>query len=240
MPVFYENRGLVTPGDLLAEGDYISSSNTYRRGEKIYASRLGLVKYEEKEVQVVALNAFYLPSIGDLVIGKIVEVNINSWTVNINTSYLATLHTSEALNRSFRPQRDDLTRLFDVGDLIIAKVITYDRTRDPSLTVREPGLGKVVDGQIVKVTPTKIPRIIGRKGSMINMLKKETGCNITVGQNGLILVHGGTSEDERIAIMAIHKIEQESHTSGLTDRVTEMIRKEKGMKNDAKSTEKIG
>ena len=90
-------------------------------------------------------------------------------------------------------------------------------------------MGKITRGQIVKVTPTKIPRIIGRKGSMINLLKKETKCKITVGQNGLVLVYGKRPEDERLAVMALHKIEEEAHTSGLTDRVTEMIRKERGV-----------
>ncbi|NIR86158.1 RNA-binding protein, partial [Candidatus Bathyarchaeota archaeon] len=83
-------------------------------------------------------------------------------------------------------------------------------------------------GLVVEITPTKIPRVIGRKGSMINMLKRETECRITVGQNGLILINGKTLEDEQIAAMAIRKIEKEAHTSGLTDRVTEMVRKEKG------------
>jgi len=35
--------------------------------------------------------------------------------------------------------------------------------------------------------------------------------------------------------MAIRKIEQEAHTSGLTDRVTEMLRKEKGEKEVIKN-----
>jgi exosome complex component RRP4 len=121
-----------------------------------------------------------------------------------------------------------LLSIFNKGDLIIAKVVAYNRTRDPLLTIGEPSLGKVTRGQIVEVTPAKIPRLIGRQGSMISMLKRETGCHITLGQNGLVLVSGRTPEDEQLAISAIRKIDQEAHTSGLTDRVTKMIRKEKG------------
>jgi len=225
---FYENRQIVTPGDLLAEGDYLAGNNTYKEDKKIYASRLGLVEYKGRKVYVVALNTFYYPSVGDLVIGKIVEVNLHGWTVDINSPYMANLNASEALNRPFKPQRNELSDFLDVGDLILAKIIAYNRTRDPSLTIREPELGKITHGQIVKVSPAKIPRIIGRKGSMISMLKKDTRCNIIVGQNGLILISGRNREDERIAVLAIQKIEQEAHTSGLTDRVTEMIRKERG------------
>jgi len=158
----------------------------------------------------------------------VVEVGFGIWTLDIRAPYLATLRASDVLNRPFKPQQDDLPSVFDVGDLVLAKVVAYDRTQDPLLTVREEGLGKITRGQITEITPTKIPRVIGRKGSMISMLKKETGCQIAVGQNGLILVKGNTPEDERLAIMAIRKIEQEAHTRGLTDRVTEMIRKEKG------------
>jgi len=224
---YFENRQIVTPGDLLAEGNYVAGNNTYKEGFKIYASRLGLVEYEGRNVQVVALNSVYIPSVGDQVIGKIEDININAWVVNINSPYKAILRANEALNKPFRQQKDDLTRFLDVGDLILAKVIAFDRTIDPILTIREPGLGKITQGQIVKVSPAKIPRIIGRKASMINMLKRETECKITVGQNGIILISGPSPDNERLAILAIEKIAQEAHTSGLTDRIAEMIRREK-------------
>ena len=228
MPIFYEKKQIVTPGDLVAEGEYTAGYNTYKENDKIYATRVGLVNYEDRRIYVVALKAFYVPNVEDLVIGKVVEVGLGGWTLDIRAPYLAMLRASDALGRSFGPQRNDLTSIFDVGDLVLSKIVAYDRTRDPLLTVREPGLGKITRGQVTEITPTKIPRVIGRKGSMISMVKRETGCQITVGQNGLVLVSGRTPEDERLAIMAIRKIEQEAHTSGLTDRVAEIIRKEKG------------
>ena len=227
MPVFYEKKQLVVPGDLLAEGDYISGDSTYKKNGKIYANRLGLVDYNGKRVHVVALKAFYIPAPEDLVIGKIVETTPGGWVIDIKAPHLARLRASDVVERSFKPETTDLPSIFDVGDLIIAKVIDYDRTRDPILTVREPGLGKIMRGQLIEVTPTKIPRVIGRQGSMVGMIKKETGCQLTIGQNGWILISGRSPEDERLAIMALRKIEAESHTSGLTDRVTEMIKKER-------------
>jgi len=232
MPLFYEKRQLVTPGDLLAEDDYVAGDNTYKHDGKIYASRVGLVDYEARKVHVVALKAFYVPYAGDTVIGKVVEVTTGGWIVDINAPYFAMLRASDVMDRPFRPQTSDLPSIFDVGDLIIAQVVASDRTRDPLLTVREPGLGKIMRGQLVEITTTKIPRVIGRKGSMVGMIKRETGCQITIGQNGLILISGKTPEDEQLAVIALHKIEEESHTSGLTDRVTEMLRKKKeGVKN---------
>ncbi|MEM3617946.1 MAG: exosome complex RNA-binding protein Rrp4 [Candidatus Bathyarchaeia archaeon] len=227
MPTFFERRQIVTPGDLLAEGDYIAGENTYKEDNRIYAARIGLVEYEDKKVSVVALRAFYIPRMGDTVIGTVVEVGFSGWTVDINAPYLAILRASDVLNRPFKPQKNDLTEVLDVGDLVVAKIVSYDRTHNPQLSVDEPGLGKITRGQIVKITPTKIPRVIGKKGSMISMIKQETGCHIILGHNGIILITGKSLEDEELAMMAIHKIEEESHTTGLTDRILQMIRKEK-------------
>lgn len=232
MPVFYDKRQLVTPGDLLAENDYYAGENTFKENGKIYAACVGLVNCEGRNVYVVALKSFYVSMVGDTVIGKVIEVSLSGWIIDIKAPYLAMLKASDVLERSFRPQRDDLPSMFDVGDLVIAKVVASDRTRGPLLTIREPGLGKITKGQITAITPTKIPRLIGKKGSMVTTIKKETGCQILIGQNGLILVSGKSPEDERLAIMAIRKIEQEAHTSGLTDRVAEMIRKEKSEKKE--------
>jgi exosome complex component RRP4 len=227
MPVFYEKKQLVAPGDLLAEGDYVPGESTYKENGKIYASRLGLVDYDGRRVYVVALKAFYIPAPGDTVIGKVVETTPGGWVIDIKAPHFARLRASDVVERSFKPETTDLPSIFDVGDLIIANVVAYDRTRDPLLTIREPGLGKIMRGQLFEVTPTKIPRVIGRQGSMVSMIKRETGCQLTIGQNGLILISGRSPKEERLAVLALRKIEAESHTSGLTDQVNEMIKKER-------------
>jgi exosome complex component RRP4 len=234
MPILLERKQLVTPGDLIAEGEYIAGENTFAENNKIYAARVGIVEYENKRVDVVALKAFYIPKAGDIIIGTITEVGFNGWTVDINSPYIALLRASDVLSRPFKPQKDDLPQVLDAGDLVVAKIVSYDRTHDPQLTVAEPGLGKITRGQIIKITPTKIPRVIGRKGSMISMIKQETGCNIILGLNGVVLVTGKTLEDEQLALRAILKIEQESHTSGLTDRITQMLREEKSKREENK------
>jgi len=227
MPTFFEKKQLVTPGEMLAEGDYLPGENTYAEAGKIYASRIGLVDSDNKKVNVVALKAFYMPKMGDIIIGTVVEVGFNGWTINIKGPYTALLRASDVLSRPFKPQNDELSVVLNAGDLIVAKIASYDRAHDPQLTVGEPGLGKITRGQIMYVTPTKIPRIIGRKGSMISMIKQVTNCQIILGLNGVILVTGKSEEDEELAITAIRKIEAESHTSGLTDRITKLLKEKK-------------
>ena len=227
MPTFFENKQLVIPGDLLAEGEYFAGNNTYKEKNKIYASRIGLADYVNKKVNIVALRAFYFPKAGDVVIGTVKEVGFSGWTINIQSPYTAILRASDVLSRSFKPQNDELSQVLTTGDLIVAKVASYDRFHDPQLTVGEPGLGKITKGQIMNMTPTKIPRVIGRQGSMISMIKNETGCQIILGLNGTILITGKTPQNEELAMAAIIKIEEESHTSGLTDRITKFLIEEK-------------
>jgi len=235
MPTFFEEKQLVTPGELLAEGDYQAGENTYVEGGKIFAARIGLVDCENKKVNVVALRAFYTPKPGDIVIGSVIEVGFNGWTVDIKAPYSALLRASDVLNRPFKPQNDELSQVLDVGDLIVAKIASYDRAHDPQLTVGEPGLGKITRGQIMRVTPTKIPRVIGRKGSMISMIKQETGCQIILGLNGMVLVTGKNLADEELAMTAIQKIEDESHTTGLTDRITQLLKEAKAKREENKN-----
>ena len=230
MTIYFNRRDLVVPGDLLAEGDYEAGDNVHRIGDRFYATRVGLFELkDERKVTVIALNSFYVPKPGDVVIGDVVDVGVGSWAVDIRAPRLAILRAVDALGKPFRPDREELTRFLNVGDTIIAKVKAYDRTRNPLLTLTEPGLGKVTSGLLVRITPSKVPRLIGRKGSMISMLKRETGCQIVIGMNGVILIRCKDPEDEELLAEAIEKIERESHVEGLTDRVARMIRRRKGL-----------
>lgn len=223
MPIFFEKRQLITPGELLAEGDYFAGENTYKEGDKILASRVGLTNIDGQRLYVTALKGCYLPSFGDFIIGKVISIATSGWVVDINAPYEAMLFISDAIERQFNTQKDVLTQIYNVGDLVMAKVIAYDRTRGPILTTRGPGLGKITRGKVIEITPMKIPRVIGTRGSMVNMLKQEANCYIGIGQNGRILVSGVNPEDEDLVILAIRKIEAEAHTLGLTDRIHDLI-----------------
>ncbi len=224
MTLFVEKRSIVVPGEVLAEGKYLLGPNTYVKNGKIYASKLGLFDFNQDKITVVPFKGAYIPNINDQVIGKIVDVGLSGWIVDIFSPYEALLPASEIQDKRSKI-KVDLTKILDLGDLILAKVVAFDRTRDPLLTIKEEGLGRITSGRIVEIPPTKIPRLIGKKGSMINMLKNETKCEIYVGQNGVVLISGKNALNEELAVEAINKIAVEAHTQGLTDRIKEMIRK---------------
>ncbi|MEM4467451.1 MAG: KH domain-containing protein, partial [Candidatus Nezhaarchaeales archaeon] len=123
---------------------------------------------------------------------------------------------------------EDLAKYLDVGDAVICKIVRFDKYSDVMLTCKGKDLGKISDGRLIKVSPAKIPRLIGRKGSMINLIKKETGCKIVVGQNGFIWIKGKDPNSEALAEKAIRKIDEEAHISGLTQRIQLMLQLEKG------------
>jgi exosome complex component RRP4 len=65
-----------------------------------------------------------------------------------------------------------------------------------------------------------VPRLIGKEGSMINIIKEKTGTIIRVGQNGVVWISG---ENVDKAIKAIKTIEEKSHIIGLTDEITKLL-----------------
>jgi exosome complex component RRP4 len=227
LPLLVERRQLVAPGDLLAEGEYLAGDNAYKDDGRIYAQRLGLADVRGKRVSVVALKGPYMPRVGDLVIGRIVDTTLGGWIVDINSLYTANLSVSDVMGKPFSPEMVSLTKILAIGDIIIAKISAFDRTRDPALTIKERGLGKVERGVVIDLTPTKVPRLIGKKGSMINMIKQLTGCEVIAGQNGKVLIKGRNLKMVELAIHSVRMVEEQAHTSGLTDRIRKFIEEKK-------------
>jgi len=220
---YFQKRELVVPGQLLAEGRYRASVGTYSQNGRIYSSLVGLAELRGNTVKVVPLEGVYIPREGDLVIGTILMVAGNNWKVDIGGPYQASLHANNALRR---PYDEDISRYMDIGDVIAAEVIAFDRNTGPFLSMKGRGLRRLTDGMILEVSPAKIPRIIGRRGSMISMIKSRLRIQTVVGQNGRIWIRAPDIPTLRIAIKAFRMIEDQAHTTKLTDRVSAMIDEE--------------
>ncbi|MCD6562661.1 MAG: RNA-binding protein [Thermoproteales archaeon] len=210
---------------MIAEGKYKIEGAYYAIGKKYYSRVLGLTEVDNERVKVIPLKGKYIPRENDLVIGKIIDVGMTNWSVDINSPYTGVLQVTEVFSKPTSISRSSLSNILNVGDVILAKVIAFDFTRDPLLTIKEAKLGKVSKGTVVEITPSKVPRVIGKKGSMVNMIREVLKVNIIVGKNGRILVIGSKPEYEALAVMVIKKIEKEAHTTGLTDRIKSYISK---------------
>jgi exosome complex component RRP4 len=221
--IHFEQQDIVVPGQLLAEGDFQIGDGAYKEQEKVFASVIGVAKMKGKTVYVVPLKGQYIPKVRDIIIGKVVEVTLNGWLLDFHSPYPAMLPVMHALSRRDAVHaKENLRRYYDIGETVVAEIIAADRTRDPLVTTLGRGLGKIRGGLLLTIISTRVPRLIGRKGSMINMLKSDLQIDIVVGQNGIVWVKGNPKR-MNIAIEAIRQIEREAHTSGLTDRVRDFI-----------------
>jgi exosome complex component RRP4 len=212
--IYVENKDLVIPGQVLADDEYYSGRGTFKENGKVCSSLIGLVSLRNKKIRVIPLKSKYVPKKGDVVIGKINDVRFSMWDVDINSPYSGILPAFEVFGR----EKKELNKVYDVGDVLFLRVVDVDEIKKAKLGLKGRGMGKFKGGIIVDIAPTKVPRLIGKKGSMINMIKDKTNCKIVVGQNGLVWVKG--DEDmEQLTKNIIHLIEAEAHTSGLTNKI---------------------
>lgn len=215
------DRKIVLPGELIEErkGRKLGVG-VYQEKEKVFAKVLGIPRISENEILVIPLSGKYIPQIGDRVIGVVSEVEISGWLVDINSPYVAFLPLAEAVEEFVDTSRVDLSRYFDTNDIVFCKISKVTKNKTIQVSMRDMLARKLYGGTIIKVTPSKIPRIIGKGGSMINLIKMKTKCEIYTGQNGIVWIRG---ESKAKAIEAILTVEKESHTIGLTDKIEKML-----------------
>lgn len=216
---------MVIPGEFLSEDERQADEGTYVENGKVFSSVLGIASLKDR-IKVVPLSGKYIPRTGDMIVGVIKEIAFSNWIVDIRSPYEGLLHISEFPRRI---ESTDMSKYLNIGDSIMAIVSDVDANMKVELTLNDQRLRPIKEGRIIEVTPSKVPRLIGRGGSMIAMLKNETGCNLFVGQNGRIWITGKDNGMD-LAARAILKIERETHIPGLTERITRFLKEEKGQR----------
>jgi len=217
-------RTVVIPGEVIMSGEnYLPGEGTEKRGNDIVALRYGLAEEISRLVKVIPLSGVYHPRRGNVVIGKISNLTFNGWLIDIGSPENSFLSIAEYPKFV---QKNELDGIMSIGDMAVAKIKDVSR-KSVDLTMRLRGLGKIDEGIIIKINPNKVPRVIGKEGSMINLIKEETGCNITVGQNGFIWIKGDSIEKELFAKKAFDFVTEKSFLSGLTEEVKKWFGGEK-------------
>jgi len=218
-----KDKRYVIPGDIITTGPYRPEQNVILDGNKMIATCIGLSDITDGAVRVIPLTGRYIPKGDDLVVGKVISHSAMSWEVDINSCYLGILPASDVFGRDFSSHANDLTEKLSNGDLIAARIVNFDRTRDPLITISGRELGKIDSGELIKISTSKVPRLIGKRGSMIQMIEEATNANITIGQNGIIIASCENPDGLSKAIRAINMIEEDSHRINLTDMVKKML-----------------
>jgi exosome complex component RRP4 len=171
----------------------------------IYFSKEGLRAlvtgvYDRENETFIPLKTPYVPSPGDFVIGVVEEERPTDYVINIFSPYLAYK----------KKNRLELNPL----EIVCGQISFVTEVK----TAMMEELKILRGGNIVSISPSKISRVIGKKGSMLTLLKEKTNCEIIVGKNGIIWIKGDEKNVNK-ATLAILKIEKEAHIPGLTNRI---------------------
>jgi len=216
-------RQIVIPGEIISKDDkYLPGEGTEKRGENIVALKYGLLEEYDKLVKVIPLSGTYFPRGGNVVIGKVEMITFNGWVINIGSAENGFLSLSEVPGYV---NKKGLGDVMAIGDMVVAKIWNINN-RGIDLSIKSRDLGKIDDGLIININSNKVPRVIGKEGSMVKIIKDETGCSITVGQNGIIWIKGENLEKELLAKNAILFVAEKSFLPGLTEEIKKWFSKQ--------------
>ncbi|NLN72190.1 MAG: RNA-binding protein [Thermoplasmatales archaeon] len=215
-------REIVVPGDILDDSGAKAGDNTYTVDGRVYAAILGVKNRNQYGVGVIPLGGRYMPKPGDMVIGMIEDIGSSNWMVDIKAPYPAPLHVSEV---PWKVEFGDTSRYLNVGNVVLLKVLSVDEGKKIQVTMNDSGLRRLEGGRLVEIPYVKVSRVIGKSGSMIQMIKNLTDCRIFIGENGVIWIDGDEKNAE-VAVQAIEMIGEHAHRGSLTERVKEFIEKE--------------
>ncbi len=218
-----EKRQIVFPSQILGDSKtHRAGRGTFIENGKIISERIGILNENSNYINVIPLKGRYEPVVGDFVIGVVEEALSAGWLIDINAPSPAFLHTEEV---PWDVEFGATDKYLNSGDSIMAKVLRIDEVKKMQVTMKDRNLFKINGGDIIDVEPSRVPRIIGKKGSMISLIKKYIRCRIFVGQNGKIWVDADTENIERV-IQVIRKIESEAISFGLTNRIEDLLKKD--------------
>ena len=208
-------RELVLPGDVIDDTGAKAGEYAYSREGKVYAAVMGIKNVSPIGVSVIPLWGQYMPSAGDFVIGIVNDIGPSNWMIDINAPYPAPLHVSEV---PWKVEFGDTSRFLNIGNVVLLKILSVDESKKIQVTMNDSGLRKVEGGLLVEIAHSKVSRVIGKSGSMIQLLKSASGCRIFVGQNGRIWIDG---DEDRASVVAdaIKMIEEKAQARDLTEKV---------------------
>jgi exosome complex component RRP4 len=216
------SKDIVIPGYLLGE-NINGGDGTFKDGNKVYSAIYGVAKRVNNKVEVISLKGKYNPKKGDLLIGIVTEITFSMWILDINSPYDGFLYLSDYFKKI---EKEDMSKELRIGETVVAKVKEIETPMRVNLTLNDNRCKVIRTGVVVDVPYAKIPVIIGKGGSTINLIKKETNCDIFVAQNGRVWING-SDEMIKLVINIIKTIEKEECSDNISEKITKLIQKEK-------------
>ncbi|KFX97026.1 hypothetical protein V497_04445 [Pseudogymnoascus sp. VKM F-4516 (FW-969)] len=233
---------IVTPGEVVTDDpQWMRGHGTYVEPATaaILATVAGTIQKTNKLLSVRPLRARYTPEIGDLVVGRIIEVQSRRWRVDIGAPLLAALPLS-AINLPGgilrkRTETDELQiRTFlSEGDLLVCEVQSLFHDGSASLHTRSLKYGKLRNGVFVSVAGMGGGGGVVRSRRQVWTVETANGggpVDVILGVNGYIWIskHIKTADEDK-AEVGITRIEESTNStvySSQNDEIAAETRRE--------------
>ncbi|KAJ5772087.1 Ribosomal protein L27 [Penicillium odoratum] len=172
------DKAIFTPGEVVTnDPQWMRGHGTFTNplSTSIIATVAGYQQTTNKLISVHPMRARYTPEIGDLVIGRIVEVQSKRWKVDVAAPLLAQLPLSAInlpggiLRRRTSADELQIRTYFCEGDLVVAEVQSVHQDGAASLHTRSLKYGKLRNGVFLAVAGT------GGVGTRISSMKSGAG-----------------------------------------------------------------
>jgi len=193
-----EHAKITSPGESITSARaFMRGHGTYVNNDEVIASVAGVIERVNKLVTVRALRTRYNPEVGDLVIGRITEVQPRRWKVDANARQDAVLMLSSVnlpggvQRRKLESDELQMRNFFEEGDLLVAEVQAFFADGAMSLHTRSLKYGKLRNGQLVSVPPILIRRLKSHFCSL------PSGVDLILGLNGYIWISKHVQDNEK-------------------------------------------
>lgn len=194
-------RKIVLPGDLVtAHTGFMRGHGTFLNSQgELISSVAGRVSQINKLISVHAPRAKFIGETGDVVVGRILEVQVGQrrWRVKTGArldSQLLLNHINLPGGELRRKTTEDemmMRTFFKEGDLIVAEVQSTFSDGSLSLHTRSLRYGRVGQGTLVKVPPF----LVDRCKTLFHNLPS-LGVNLVLANNGYIWISAPRSDEE--------------------------------------------
>ncbi|KAI6205927.1 Ribosomal RNA-processing protein 4 [Aphelenchoides besseyi] len=192
------NETVAVPGKVLdTNSELIRGHGTYLENGVLFSSVAGITDRVNKLLRVKPVKTRYGGEVGDVVVGRIVEVQANRWLVDINSTQFAVLLLSSVnlpggeLRRKSSEDQLQMTDYLKVGDLVSAEVQRTYGHGFLGLHTRSLKYGKLGQGVLVKMPCSLVKR---RKAHFFNL---PFGASVILGCNGYVWVSTAKTSSEQ-------------------------------------------
>ncbi|CAI5437578.1 unnamed protein product [Caenorhabditis angaria] len=210
-----DDAKIVIPGHSVSDAPqhFMRGHGTYIREGEIVSTVSGAVNQLNRLLMVKPIKQRYSGEVGDVVVGRVVEVQAKRWKVDVNSRLHSNLPLGSVLlpggdfRRKDVEDEEKMSEFLKNGELICAEVQQVQHDGTLMIHTRNNKYGKLRQGILIKVPPHLI------KKSKVHFHTLPYGMAIIIGCNGCVWVTPALpetfEEEQHVQISDYQKVSQE-------------------------------